>query len=98
MGSLFGFFAGLGIISGAWSGDLEAWGFGAFLVFAIVGVLIFPRTIGTFMTAVMTLGAVAILAGLVSGNGDSAFVALGITLGAAATQFLIGRVRPESAY
>lgn len=96
MGSIFGLFVGLGLISSAWSGELESWGLGLFIALAALGIFIFPRTIGTFATAIMFLGAIAIIAALINGNSDSALTAFGITLGAALTQFIVGKVRPES--
>ena len=96
MGSVLGLFIGLGLISSAWSGDLESWGLGLFIALAVLGIFIFPRTIGTFATAIMFLGAIAIIAALINGNSDSALTAFGITLGAALTQFIVGKVRPES--
>lgn len=96
MGSILGLFIGLGLISSAWSGELESWGIGLFIVLAVLGIFIFPRTIGTFATAIMFLGAIAIIAALINGNSDSALTAFGITLSAAITQFIVGKVRPES--
>lgn len=98
MGSFLGFFAGLGVISSAWSGDLDFWGIGLFVALALIGIVIFPRTVGTFATAIMFMSPIAVIAGLINGTSDSAIAALGIGIGAGATQFIVGRVRPDSAY
>lgn len=98
MGSILGFFAGLGVISGAWSGDLTFWGIGLFIGLAVVGTFLFPRTVGTFATAIMFMSPIAVIAGLINGTSDSVLAAIGIGVGAALTQFLVGKVRPESAY
>lgn len=97
MGSIAGLFVGLGLITSAWAGELASWGIGLFIVLAILGVLLFPRTVGTFATAIMFLGAIAIIAALINGHGESALAAFGIAIGAAVTQFIVGKVRPESA-
>ena len=96
MGSILGFFTGLGLISSAWSGDLTFWGIGLFLVLALLGAFVFPRTVGTFATSVMFMSPIAVVAGLINGTSSSALAALGIGIGAAVTQFIVGRVRPES--
>ena len=98
MGSIFGLFAGLGLISSAWSGDLTFWGIGLFVVLALLGTFVFPRTVGTFATAVMFMSPIAVIAGLINGTSSSALAALGIGIGAALTQFVVGRIRPEAAY
>ena len=98
MGSILGFFTGLGLISSAWSGDLTFWGIGLFVVLALLGTFVFSITVGTFSTAVMFMSQLAVIAGLIYGTSSSALAALGIGIGAAVTQFLVGRVRPEAAY
>ena len=98
MGSILGFLVGVGMIFSAWSGDLEPWGIFAFILLALIGVLLFPRTVGTFTSGVMFLSPLAILSGLISGNTESAFSALVIGIGAFATQWIVGKFRPESAY
>jgi hypothetical protein len=98
MGSILGFLVGIGMIFSAWSGELQPWGIFAFIGLTVSGILLFPRTVGTFTSAVMFLSPLAILSGLISGNADSAFSAMVIGIGAFATQWVVGKVRPDSAY
>jgi hypothetical protein len=93
IGGFLGFFAGIGIVISAWQGTLEPWGFGFFAIAAVVGVVLFPMTVGIFMTNIMIFTPIALLAGLITGNGDSALVALGLGVGAFITQFIVGAVR-----
>jgi len=96
MGSLIGFFIGLGIIASAWSGDLEFWGIGVFLLAGIVGVLLFPMTVGTFMTSIMFMSPIAIVLAAIRGNSESVKVALALTVCAWLTQVLVGTLRKGS--
>jgi hypothetical protein len=90
LGSLIGFFAALGMIGSAWSGTLDFWGLPIFVIAAIVGVFVLPMTIGTFMASIMFGSPIAFIAGLISGNSNSAFTALGIGVCAIAVQMIIG--------
>lgn len=93
IGGFFGITAALGMISGAWSGTLEPWGFGAFLVAGLLGVLLMPMTVGIFMTFMMFASPIAVIAGLITGHGSSALTAAGIGFGAFVTQWIIGSIR-----
>lgn len=95
MGSLFGFFAGLGVISSAWSGDLAFWGIGLFIILTAIGILLFPMTVGTFTTAILLMSPIAIIAGLINGTSDSTIAALGIGICAGISAFVVGRLRPD---
>lgn len=97
MGTLFGFFVGLGIIAAAWSGDLEFWGVGAFVAAGIFGILLFPRTVGTFMTSIMFMSVIAAGLAALRGFGDSAKVALTFAVCAFFTQLIVGFIRQSSA-
>jgi len=46
--------------------------------------------VGTFMTGVMFASPIAVIAGFINGNSDSAITALGIGIGAFVVQFVIG--------
>lgn len=96
MGAILGFIVGVGLAISAWDGSLEPWGLGVFVVAGVLGVVLIPRTVGMFMTGVMGFSPIAILAGLISGHGSSALTALGIGIGAFATQLLVGKLRSES--
>ena len=96
MGSLIGFFVGLGIMASAWSGDLEFWGIGVFVVAGILGILLFPNTVGTFMTSIMFMSPIAIVLAAIRGNSDSVKVALGLTACAWLTQIVVGTIRKGS--
>ena len=98
MGSILGFLVGVGMIFSAWSGELESWSIFAFVLLALLGVLLFPRTVGTFTSGVMFLSPIAILSGLISGNTQSAFSALVIGIGAFTTQWIVGKFRPDATF
>jgi len=98
MGSLFGFFAGIGLLFGAWEGSLEPWGFGAFIAAILLGVVLMPMTVGTFMTSVMFMAPLAAVLALIRGNFESAGVAAGIAVGAFVTQIVVGAIRGGSTY
>jgi hypothetical protein len=93
MGSLLGFLCSCGLVAAAWEGSLQPFGIAFFVIAAIAGAFLFPYTVGTFMTMVMSGSIFAILAGLVSGHPGSALTALGIGVGAFLTQFFVGSVR-----
>jgi hypothetical protein len=95
MGSIAGFFVGIGLISSAWSGDLSFWGIPIFVIAAIVGVFLMPMFVGTFMTGVMFASPIAVIAGFINGNSDSAITALGIGVGAFVVQFIVGSVHRD---
>jgi len=96
MGTLFGFFASFGIIAGAWSGTLEPWNFGIFVIALLIGVVLTPVTVGTFMATVMIAAPVAAILAALRGNWGSAGTAVGIAVAAFLTQFIIGLVRRDS--
>jgi hypothetical protein len=98
MGSLFGFFAGIGLLFGAWEGSLEPWGFGVFIAAILLGIVLMPMTVGTFMTTIMFMAPLAAILALIRGNFESAGVAAGITVGAFITQILVGLIRGGSTY
>lgn len=93
IGGFLGLSGALGMIAGAWSGTLEPWGFGVFLIAGLVGIFLMPMTVGIFMTIMMSASPIAVLAGIISGQGSSALTAAGIGLGAFVTQWIVGAVR-----
>lgn len=93
MGSLLGFFVAIGMIGSAWSGTLSFWGLPIFIVAALIGIFLMPMTVGTFMTSIMFGAPIAVIAGLIAGNSDSALTALSIGVGAFVVQFVIGKIR-----
>jgi hypothetical protein len=95
MGTLIGWVVGLGIIGSAWSGDLSFWGIGVFVIAALVGIFLMPMTVGTFMTSIMFSSIIALIAGFINGNNDSALTALAIGIGSFVTQLIIGALRPD---
>jgi len=90
LGTFGGLFVGIGLISSAWSGDLSFWGIPIFVIAGIVGIFLMPMFVGTFMTGIMFASPIAVIAGFINGNSDSAITALGIGIGAFVVQFVIG--------
>lgn len=93
MGSLVGLVVSIGIIWSAWDGELTFWGVPIFLAATILGVLIFPMTVGTFMTSIMFASPIAIIFALINSNSQSALAALSLGVSAFITQFIIGKIR-----
>ncbi len=93
MGAILGFLAGVFIVISAWDGDLSFWGLPVFLIATLVGVFLFSTTVGVFMTSVMIFSPVAIIAGLINGETQSALAALSIGVAAFVSQFIIGSFR-----
>ena len=93
MGSLLGLFASIALVIAAWDGELSFWGLPIFIIAALVGVFLFPMTIGTFMTAIVFASPIAIIAALINSNSQSAISALAIGVSAFVTQFIITKVR-----
>jgi hypothetical protein len=98
MGSLIGLFVGIGLLFGAWEGTIEPWGLGAFVAAGLLGIILMPMTIGTFMTSIMFIAPVAALLALIRGNTESAGLLVGIAIGAFVTQIIVGAVRKNSVY
>lgn len=93
MGTLFGLIAGIGLVITSWDGELSFWGLPIFIIAALLGVFLFPFTVGTFMTGIMFASPIAIIAALINSNSQSALAALTIGISAFITQFIIGRIR-----
>jgi hypothetical protein len=93
VGSLLGLIVAIGMIGSSWSGTLSFWGLPIFIVAALLGIFLMPMTVGTFMTSIMFGAPIAVLAGLIAGNSNSALTALAIGVGAFIVQFIIGRIR-----
>jgi hypothetical protein len=93
VGSLLGLIVAIGMIGSSWSGTLSFWGLPIFIVAALLGIFLMPMTVGTFMTSIMFGAPIAVLAGLIAGNSNSALTALAIGVGAFIVQFIIGKIR-----
>ena len=98
MGSLLGLFVGIGLLFGAWDGTIESWGLGAFVVAGLLGIVLMPMTVGTFMTSIMFIAPFAAILALLRGNYESAGVSFGIAVGAFVTQIIVGAIRKDSVY
>lgn len=87
-------------IEAAWNGFdagfqfLPAMGSAGLLL--VVGVLLFPRTIGMALTPIAMLTPVAFAIALIRVGLANAFAVLSIGLGAIVVAFLIGSLRPDS--
>lgn len=93
MGTILGVIVGALAIIAAWNGELRFWGIPIFLLAVIAGILLFPKTIGTFMSVVVSASVIAFIAALINGHDESAIAAVFIGVGALLTQFAIGKLR-----
>jgi hypothetical protein len=80
-----------------WSGELDYWSLGAIPVLTLLGVLIIPFTVGTFMTMLVIISPIAAIAGAIRGNWTSAGAALAWAVAAFLSQLIVGAIRKSSA-
>lgn len=103
---MIGFLWGLSLLvsylSQAWAGNDSTSGFVPALAFfgisTLVGVVLFPRTVGMAFTPMFFVTPVAFLIALFRHSFVYSLAILGIGLCAGLAQFIVGRVRPNSAY
>ena len=108
---MIGAIAGIGLVitylGAAWSGpgaegNLFDSGFipglGAIAVLCIIGVVLFPRTVGMAFTPTTFASPIAFVLGWISSGFVYGLVMLGFGVAAFAVTFIIGKVRPESTY
>ena len=95
IGTILGILVGVGICSQAFDGNLQGWSLGAIVVVVLIG-LIFPVTVGTFLTGVALMSPIAAILGFVVGNASSGFAAIGIGLLAFGGQFVVGHIRRDA--
>ena len=94
MGAIAGIIVGIAMCVQAFNGELEPWSLGIALIAVLVGI-IFPITVGTFLTGVVIASPLAAILGFISGNTHSALAALGIGVIAFAGQFIVGHIRRD---
>ena len=103
---MIGFLWGLGLLFSylgqAWGGTNSVEGFvpmvGFFAISAVLGILLFPRTIGMAFTPMFFITPIAFLIALFRHSFSYALAILGAGLLAGLVQFIVGKIRPESAY
>jgi hypothetical protein len=106
---LIGFIAGLGLLfsylGAAWTVDTSEGSLfnsglgGAFVILgilAVVGIFLFPRTVGTAFTPMSLVTPIAFLIALFRhGFGYSLFI-LAVGVGAWLVTFIVGKIRPDA--
>lgn len=95
IGSILGIIVGIGICLQAAQGSLQLWSLGAVVGAVVIG-LIFPVTVGTFLTGVAIASPIAAILGFLFGNATSGLAAVGIGVLAFGGQFVIGLVRRDA--
>ncbi len=106
---MIGGIAGIGLLitylGAAWSGpgaegNLFDSGFlsglGAIAILCLIGVFLFPRTVGMAFTPTTFASPIAFMLGWISNGFVYGLVMLGFGVAAWAVTFIIGRIRPES--
>ena len=106
---MIGGIAGIGLVitylGAAWSGpgaegNLFDSGFlsglGVIAVLCLIGVFLFPRTVGMAFTPTGLVSPIAFVLGWISSGFVYGLVMLGFGAAALAVTFIIGKVRPES--
>jgi hypothetical protein len=106
---MIGASAGIGLVisylGAAWSGpDAEGnlfdsgflSGLGAIAILCLIGVFLFPRTVGMAFTPTTFVSPIAFVLGWISSGFVYGLVMLGFGVAAWAVTFIIGKVRPES--
>ena len=106
---MIGFIAGIGLLFSylgvAWSGDTSdsvfgeglLVGLGAIGIWCLLGIFLFPRTVGMALTPSAFATPIAFIVGLLRNGISHGFSMLLLGLACFLAQFLIGRLRPESA-
>jgi hypothetical protein len=105
IGSILGIGLVISYLATAWSGPGEGdtlfnGGFvpGLLVIFGIglVGVFLFPRTVGMMFTPITFAAPIAFVLGWISSGFVYGLVMLGFGVAAWSVTFIIGKVRPES--
>jgi hypothetical protein len=103
---MIGLLWGLGLLFSylgqAWSGTDSTEGFipmlSFFAVSTLVGLVLFPRTVGMALTPMFMASPVAFIISLFRHNFTYSLTILGIGLIAGLAQFTIARIRPDATY
>jgi hypothetical protein len=105
IGGILGILLAISYLATAWSGPGEGdtlfnGGFvpGLIVIFVIgvVGVFLFPRTVGMMFTPITFTAPIALVLGWISSGIGFGLVMLGFGLVSWAVTIIIGKVRPES--
>ena len=107
--AMIGFIAGIGLLfsylGAAWSVDespdsIFSAGLGTFLIFlavvTVVGIFLFPRTVGTAFTPMSFATPVAFIIALLRNGFSYSLFILAIGIGAWVVTFVVGMVRPDA--
>ena len=103
---MIGFLWGIGLLFSylgqAWGGNDSIDGFvpmlGFFAISTLVGLLLFPRTVGMALTPMFIATPIAFLLSLFRHSFVYSLTILAIGLIAGVAQFIISRIRPDAAY
>lgn len=102
LGTLWGLGLLFSYLSQAWSGTDSTGGFlpilGFFAIVTVIGLLLFPRTVGIALSPMFMATPIAFLISLFRHSFTYSLSILAIGLIAGAAQFTIARFRPEAAY
>lgn len=107
IGGILGLGLAISYLATAWSGpgDGDTLFNGGFIpglsiifLFAIIGIFLFPRTIGMMFTPITFTAPIAFILALISSGFGFAIVMFGFGISSWLVTFIIGKVRPESTY
>jgi hypothetical protein len=105
IGGVLGILLAVSYLTTAWSGPAEGDtlfnggfipGLLVFLGIGLVGVFIFPRTIGVMLTPIIFTAPIAFVLGWISSGIGFGLVMMGFGVVSWALTMIIGKVRPES--
>lgn len=101
IGLLWGISLLFSYLGQAWGGNDSVGGFGPALAFfgisTLVGIFLFPRTVGIAFTPMFFVTPIAFIVALFRHSLIYAMAILGVGLCAGAAQFIIGKLRPDRA-
>jgi hypothetical protein len=102
IGTLWGLGLLFSYLGQAWSGTDSTQGFlpilGFFAAMTLIGLLLFPRTVGMALTPMFMATPIAFVISLFRHSFSYSLLILAIGLIAGAAQFTIARFRPEATY
>lgn len=98
IGTIVGIISALGLLGSAFAGD-QYWFagfFGSIVVFSIIGLILFPRTVGIALTWIQLSSPIAAIGGGLLHGWGIFFASLGVLCSCWIVNLIIAFIRPEA--